>query len=60
MWIAIAFIIMIASITGHKARLNLSQDLAHNFLYFELPLKVFMEILGLLRLLFRIVSWHSP
>lgn len=60
MWIAIAFVIMIASITGHKGRLNLNQDLAHNFLHFELLLKVFMEILGLLCLLFRIVSWHSP
>lgn len=47
MWIAIAFLIMIASITGHKTRLNLNLDLAHHFLYFELPLKVFMEILGL-------------
>lgn len=60
MWIAIAFLIMIASITGHKARKHLNQDLAHNFRYFELPLKGFMEILGLPLLFFTIVSWHSP
>lgn len=60
MWIAIAFLIMIASIPGHKARQNLNQDLAHNFLYFEIPLKVLVEILGLPLLPFRIVSWHSP
>lgn len=59
MWIVVAFLIMIASITGHKAGLNLNNDLAHNFLYFELPLKVFMEILGLPLSLFRIVSWNS-